>query len=1070
MAHIFTNGANLTGNHYDVSNTPTLAASGYQTITDASEIYSAVFTAPNIVNNSIGCAFYVEDTPYNSNTFADIFVRLQEYDGVSAWVTKASATISLYQVASGDIGENPNVDDMGWIYVNWDTPYQFTTISAGYYRIALQHDTPGASGQYRAANDSGGSNFAYLAVDDRTTAVGANDSLWVISDLTIDTSITLGNAVTTYTTRTLNNPINILNGGNIIGVSGSRTITMEGNFVVGTFGQFGNGTAVDSSDDLTFTFDMTGVTSNNIGILFSFYSKKNFSGASKTTNALYVSGDGATGTELVVPSDWAVNEKIYIQANDANGEQEKKYIKTKPTGTTATLSDTVGGVESAFSNNHDTDNIMINLTRNVKFNTNDSAKGFRVTDEATCYDFNEGDRTLSWIEFEYPADSYVYHTVVDYCAIHDGLDGDYLWNFRGIKKLTHTGTAFITNDNIVNWISDDMLVVFASSSIFQKLQDCFIFDSKEGIISIAGVENECNNCKIGDGKDGPLVRDNNPINSKFIDCEFNGADDQVFYLSDNVVGMKIIDCTSGNILDNGTFIRNFTNTSNPPKYKDIIIENTLVQDSNYWNSAGNENDTSAGSYIRMHKYQQTEDKHFTYLPVGSWQSTGPGLDDTTVRSSTSHKGLRFSPEDLLTGVVIEFKIPASANSTVYWFGYFKENAAFYGDGSASVTVELFLPGSTIADDTCNFSASAANVADGEMCAVIKEYTGSVSKIAKVRITVKSETAAAYVYLFDPYDGKNELTNLNTWEDARPIEFLFQDFQDPASVWNVLRSAANVANTMGEAVNDMYDKLPTNYIMGSSDQTDKDDEIDAIKAKTDNLPASPAAVGSEMNLANDAITSAKYDESTAFPVKSDDSGTTQIARTGNDGDTLEDLSDQIDTLPTSATIASDVWDEIRSGHNNIGSTGETINDINDKLPTNNFMGAGVKSDKDDEIDSIKSTVELLPSASDIDTQLSGVHGSGSWEGDTKENIASEVDSVLSGSHGAGSWEGSTPSNVADAVWDAAKADHTDVDSMGEVMNNIPDDPTSETNATTNKNEIITAIDNIPEQSIREVQEG
>lgn len=36
------------------------------------------------------------------------------------------------------------------------------------------------------------------------------------------------------------------------------------------------------------------------------------------------------------------------------------------------------------------------------------------------------------------------------------------------------------------------------------------------------------------------------------------------------------------------------------------------------------------------------------------------------------------------------------------------------------------------------------------------------------------------------------------------------------------------------------KLPTNYIMGSSDQTDKDDEIDDIKAKTDNLPIDPAS--------------------------------------------------------------------------------------------------------------------------------------------------------------------------------------------------------------------------------------
>jgi hypothetical protein len=51
----------------------------------------------------------------------------------------------------------------------------------------------------------------------------------------------------------------------------------------------------------------------------------------------------------------------------------------------------------------------------------------------------------------------------------------------------------------------------------------------------------------------------------------------------------------------------------------------------------------------------------------------------------------------------------------------------------------------------------------------------------------------------------------------------------------------------------------------------------------------------MDLVDDAITSAKYDETSAFPVKSDDSGATEIARTGADSDTLETLSDQIDAL-------------------------------------------------------------------------------------------------------------------------------------------------------------------------------
>jgi hypothetical protein len=62
---------------------------------------------------------------------------------------------------------------------------------------------------------------------------------------------------------------------------------------------------------------------------------------------------------------------------------------------------------------------------------------------------------------------------------------------------------------------------------------------------------------------------------------------------------------------------------------------------------------------------------------------------------------------------------------------------------------------------------------------------------------------------------------------------------------------------------------------------------------------PATVGANMNLADNAITGAKYDESTAFPIKSADTGSTQIARTGADADTLETISDQIDAVPTAA---------------------------------------------------------------------------------------------------------------------------------------------------------------------------
>ena len=45
----------------------------------------------------------------------------------------------------------------------------------------------------------------------------------------------------------------------------------------------------------------------------------------------------------------------------------------------------------------------------------------------------------------------------------------------------------------------------------------------------------------------------------------------------------------------------------------------------------------------------------------------------------------------------------------------------------------------------------------------------------------------------------------------------------------------------------------------------------------------------VTLADDAITAAKFDESTAFTLKSADTGATQVARVGAGSDTLEPLS-------------------------------------------------------------------------------------------------------------------------------------------------------------------------------------
>ena len=80
-------------------------------------------------------------------------------------------------------------------------------------------------------------------------------------------------------------------------------------------------------------------------------------------------------------------------------------------------------------------------------------------------------------------------------------------------------------------------------------------------------------------------------------------------------------------------------------------------------------------------------------------------------------------------------------------------------------------------------------------------------------------------------------------------------------------------------------------------TNIDAPISVVDSNVDDIKVDYAHYGDPMTLADDAITAAKFDESTAFPVKLVDTGATKIARVGADGDTLETLSDQIDKVAT-----------------------------------------------------------------------------------------------------------------------------------------------------------------------------
>lgn len=98
----------------------------------------------------------------------------------------------------------------------------------------------------------------------------------------------------------------------------------------------------------------------------------------------------------------------------------------------------------------------------------------------------------------------------------------------------------------------------------------------------------------------------------------------------------------------------------------------------------------------------------------------------------------------------------------------------------------------------------------------------------------------------------------------------------------------------------------------------------------NVAGSVASVTAGVSLADDAITSAKFDESTAFPLKSADTGATQVARVGADGDTLETLSDEIAAISTSGPGDYSVTITIRTtGGTSVSGVSVWVNTSNDR---------------------------------------------------------------------------------------------------------------------------------------------
>jgi hypothetical protein len=168
----------------------------------------------------------------------------------------------------------------------------------------------------------------------------------------------------------------------------------------------------------------------------------------------------------------------------------------------------------------------------------------------------------------------------------------------------------------------------------------------------------------------------------------------------------------------------------------------------------------------------------------------------------------------------------------------------------------------------------------------------------------------------------------------------------------------------------------------------------------------------VTLADDAITAAKFDESTAFPLKSADTGTTKVARVGADGDTLETLSDQLDTVQTDLDNPSQYKADVSGLATS--SALATVDTVVDGIATTLANP-----------DNFKADVSGLA----LESTLTAMKGAG-WSTETLAAIKSAIDALSSG--------GVDPAVIAAAILDALLADHTVAGSVAKTIADILED--------------------------------
>lgn len=796
------------GTNWDDHLGTTTIGSSSVSITTAG-VTSTAFTAPNLVNQANGAWVAITVVPSSGN----FVVELME-----SGVSKASGTINFADMI------------IGWNYVRFTTPYTFATLTASAYAIRVKNSAVNSG----AIRQNGSSAILTMCTYNTATTLGTTDDAWIggfndagmtTKTLTITgTSFVCGSGADTSLPTSWNTGWGMFigSGGNVVfDTTASTTMQVKGSIGVGNGGLFDmRANASDITKVSTLIFD--NVSDGNFGLIVL---STGLGGQALTTGKTvsvvntYASGAGTAADPVITQTahGFSVNDEVVFGGATDYLKNEVRYVKTIPTSTQMTLSETIGGADSALAQTHSVGSYIANMTRNSIIKNTNTAFGFSIINNANTVATPVSD--YSYTRCEYPnclSGKAIALGPTNNAVINSTFDGLVIYNnsAAGRGTLNWSGTAAQTVSDIV--IYNNRGTNYAAQSGFcflgafnKTLDGLYHYANPSSTttcaalsMAISSAGNTLNNVhsyggNAQGGAAGYAIGVYGSANT-FNNCSVNSARIQGVLLNNTLIN-TFNNCNFGTIGTNTIDVKVEATTLAQAKFIDCYFSSATLLSQYLLGLEGTE--------VTFQNMDGNTSKHRWYTNHGSWWSSGSGLTDTTVRTASS-LAVAGKPEDASAGSSWLFKIPANPTSQVGVFGYIQRNATF---SSGTLKVELFLPGTLLTatpDATYTLPTTTVTWLPFNISAY---YSGSVARYAQVRITGVTATAGAAFFVDDLYDAGtgNKVAGLDLWDEGKPSTIMVQsDFSVvPSAVWGYSDSNTQ-AGTMGQRQVDAADDADT----------------------------------------------------------------------------------------------------------------------------------------------------------------------------------------------------------------------------------------------------------------------